>query len=259
MDQAAIHGRFVWHELETDDMDAGTAFYTALVGWGTATEDPGSGPYRMFTQDGVAAAGLMDLPDEAKQMGAVPCWLLYAGVEDVDATIAQAEALGATSPIESFDVPTVGRIGLILDPQGAALGLFAPAGDDPPVGPPPGVGTPSWHELATTDYEAALRFYAELFGWSATEAMDMGGGAIYQLFGLGDGEPLGGIFNKPPEMPVSAWNVYWEVADVDAAAARIPGLGGRILTEPMEVPGGGRIVQGVDAQGAMFSLSSHQA
>ena len=89
--------------------------------------------------------------------------------------------------------------------------------------------------------------------------MDMGGGAIYQLFGLGDGEPLGGIFNKPPEMPVSAWNVYWEVADVDAAAARIPGLGGRILTEPMEVPGGGRIVQGVDAQGAMFSLSSHQA
>ncbi|MDE2640444.1 MAG: VOC family protein, partial [Chloroflexota bacterium] len=64
---------------------------------------------------------------------------------------------------------------------------------------------------------------------------------------------------RPTRASRAAWNVYWEVADVDAAAARIPGLGGRILTEPMEVPGGGRIVQGVDAQGAMFSLSSHQA
>jgi hypothetical protein len=259
MDDALIHGRFVWHELETDDPDAGAAFYTALVGWGTATQDPGSGPYRMFTQDGVAAAGLMDLPEEAKQMGAIPCWLPYVGVDDVDATIAQAAALGAMSPIESFDVPTVGRIGLILDPQGAALGLFAPFGDDPPASPPPGVGTPAWHELATTDHAAAMRFYAEVFGWAEIEAMDMGGGAIYQLFGLGGEEPLGGIFNKPPEMPQAAWNVYWEVADVDAAAPRIPGLGGQVTVAPMEVPGGGRILMGVDPQGAAFALSSHQA
>ena len=58
-------------------------------------------------------------------------------------------------------MPAVGRIGLIIDPQGAALGLFAPAGDDPPANPPPGAGTAVWHELATTDHEAAFRFYEQ--------------------------------------------------------------------------------------------------
>ena len=174
MAHRSIRGRFVWHELETDDPAAGEAFYKALVGWDTMTDDPGGGPYTMFTQDGVPAAGVMDLPEEAKQMGAIPCWLPYVGVEDVDAAVAQATALGAIAPMESFDVPAVGRIGLIIDPQGAALGLFAPAGDDPPANPPPGVGTTVWHELATTDYEAAFRFYEQIFGWAKVDVMDMG-------------------------------------------------------------------------------------
>ena len=254
MADGSIRGRFVWHELETEDTAGGEAFYKALVGWDTTTDDPGGGPYTMFTQDGVPAAGVMDLPEEAKQMGAIPCWLPYVGVEDVDAAVAQATALGAIAPIESFDVPAVGRIGLIIDPQGAALGLFAPAGDDPPVNPPPGAGTAVWHELATTDHEAAFRFYEQLFGWSKVDVMDMGPGGMYQMYGLTAGEPLGGMFNMPPEMPRPAWNIYWEVADVDAAAARVDGLGGRLLTGPMEVPGGGRIIQGLDPQGAIFWL-----
>ena len=84
--------------------------------------------------------------------------------------------------------------------------------------------------------------------------MDMGPGGMYQMYGLTAGESLGGMFNMPPEMPRPAWNIYWEVADVDAAATRVEGLGGRLLTGPMEVPGGGRIIQGLDPQGAIFWL-----
>ena len=255
MADESIRGRFVWHELLTTDTAAGESFYKSLVGWGTMTMDPGNGPYTMFTQGEEPKAGLMDLPEEAKAMGAPPHWLLYVGVSDVDATVAQAKELGGQAPLEPFDVPTVGRIGILIDPQGAVFGVYTPAMEGPPPGEP-GLGDAMWHELATTDHVAALSFYQALFGWQKTESMDMGEGNMYEMYGLNSTDSLGGVFNKPPEMPMAAWNIYWEVADVDAAATQVAALGGQVLNGPMEVPGGGRIVQGMDAQGAMFALHS---
>lgn len=233
MADASIRGRFLWHELLSSDPAAGREFYTALVGWGTMTMDPGTGPYTMFVQGEMPKAGVMALPDEAKKMGAPPHWLTYVGVPDVDATAAQARELGGQVFAEPFDVPTVGRIAVIGDPQGAALGVFTPA-EAPPADGEPGLGDAVWHELAASDAGTALGFYQQLFGWEKREAMDMGDGNIYQMYGLDGPEPLGGIFNKPPEMPASAWTVYWsawtvywEVADVDAAATQVVELGGR--------------------------------
>ena len=258
MADESIRGRFLWHELLTSDPAAGQSFYTALVGWGTQTEEMPMGAYTMFTQGETPMAGVMELPAEAKAMGAPPHWLTYLGTLDVDATAAQAKTLGGQVLVEPFDVPEVGRIAVLADPQGAALGVFRSAGDPPPPADP-GAGSAVWHELATSDAEAGLTFYEELFGWEKRESMDMGDGNIYQMYGLDRPEPLGGIFNKPPEMPVAAWTVYWEVADVDAAATQIVELGGQVLNGPMEVPGGGRIVQGMDPQGAAFSLHTAPA
>jgi predicted enzyme related to lactoylglutathione lyase len=114
----------------------------------------------------------------------------------------------------------------------------------------------SWHELATTDHSAAFEFYQALFGWNKTESMDMGPMGIYQMYGRGE-MTLGGMFNKSEDMPgPSAWLLYIEVEDVDHTARKVQELGGKILNGPMEVPGGGRIAQCMDPQGAAFAIHS---
>jgi len=117
------------------------------------------------------------------------------------------------------------------------------------------LGEFSWRELATTDWEAAWAFYSELFGWQEADRMDMGEAGIYQMFHRG-AQPLGGFYNRPPEMPVSAWLNYVRVPDAFAAAKKVTELGGTVLNGPMEVPGGGFIAQCLDPQGAAFAVHS---
>lgn len=83
--------------------------------------------------------------------------------------------------------------------------------------------------------------------------MDMGEMGIYQIFAHG-GAPIGGMMTKPKEVPAPYWLYYINVPAIDAAIERIKAGGGKIVLEPMEVPGGAWIVQALDPQGALFAL-----
>ena len=85
--------------------------------------------------------------------------------------------------------------------------------------------------------------------------MDIGDMGTYQIYGRG-AHPLGGMFNRPADMPRSAWLHYVRVSDVTAAAERVTELGGQVIRGPMEVPGGDMIAQCMDPQGAMFAVHS---
>jgi hypothetical protein len=198
----------------------------------------------------------MTLPPEAKAAGAPPNWLSYIETPDLDSTVDRAVKLGARILKPATQLPDVGRFAVIADPQGAVFAAFTP-GQPPQINDPPKPGEISWHELATTDHAAALRFYQELFGWEKREAMDVGGPVgVYQIFGWG-GKQMGGIYNKPKEMPAPPhWLPYAMVPDVQKAAPAISGAGGKVLNGPMEVPGGDLIVVGQDPQGAAFALHS---
>jgi predicted enzyme related to lactoylglutathione lyase len=115
-------GEFSWNELVTNDEPAAKQFYTGLFGW---TAQPFGGPmdYTLFKQGDMMVGGMMKCP----QPGLPSHWLAYVTVEDVDATAARAKTLGGQVVMEPFDVPTVGRIAILIDPQGAAIGLFKPA------------------------------------------------------------------------------------------------------------------------------------
>ena len=80
------HGRFVWYELMTTDMEAAKAFYAKVVGWGTQDASMPGMAYTLFTVGGASVGGLMGLPEGARKTGAEPRWLGYVGVNDVDAT-----------------------------------------------------------------------------------------------------------------------------------------------------------------------------
>jgi predicted enzyme related to lactoylglutathione lyase len=87
--------------------------------------------------------------------------------------------------------------------------------------------------------------------------MDMGAMGTYRIFGLGD-KQLGGMMRVPPGTPMpTAWMYYATVADVEAASGRATKQGAKVLNGPMEVPGGGKIVQCTDPQGAAFALYQH--
>ena len=80
----------------------------------------------------------------------------------------------------------------------------------------------------------------------------------YQQFSAG-GETIGGMFTKPPTLPLPFWLYYFNVADIEAAAKRVEAGGGEILYGPMEVPGGAWIVHCADPQGAIFALLDRRA
>lgn len=248
-------GRFLWYELMTTDPDAAIAFYRDIVGWGLLPwdQDPS---YRMFTAGGTPMAAVMTLPEQARQAGAPPHWLFYVAVPDADATVRQAKSLGGQTYVEPMDVPSVGRFAVLADPQGAVFAVMQPSGEPTGHDGPRNPGEVSWHELATTDAKSAWAFYQELFGWDEAGSMDMGPDGIYQMFGR-LGQQLGGIYNKPAEMPAPPhWLCYTLVANVDRAAEVVARRGGKILNGPMEVPGGDRVVQCMDPQGAIFALHS---
>ena len=248
-------GRPLWYELMTTDSKAAEAFYTKVVGWASAPFENSPQPYTMFERRGdVPVAGLMDKPAD---MQAPPFWTMYIGVPKLEDAAARVTQLGGSECSPVITVPTVGRMQMMRDPQGASFYIYEP--ETPPQHPEVDaeIGETSWHELMTTDADAAMRFYQELFGWQPSEVMDMGPMGKYHMFNRPHGM-IGAVMNRPPEMAhvPPNWQLYFRVPDVDDAAGRITATGGKILNGPMDVPGGDRILNAVDPQGAAFSLHS---
>lgn len=254
MSENNARGQFVWYDLMTTDPEAAQAFYTSVVGWGTQVWENSGMSYTMWTAGDTPIGGIMKLPDEAVAGGARPHWIGYVAVPDADATVARAQELGGKVIKPVTPIPTVGRFAVLADPQGAMIAPFTPEGSGPGPKLPPPVGHFSWHELATTDPEAAFTFYADLFGWEKTSAMDMGEMGVYQMFGPG-GVPFGGMYKKPAEQPgPPAWLHYARVPDVNAAVETIRQKGGQVLHGPVEVPGGDLIAMILDPQGGPFAV-----
>ena len=252
-------GRFAWYELLTTDPKAAIAFYTEVVGWKTQGFDGAGTDYTMFVGAQGPVGGVYQLPEKARQMGAPPYWQANVEVANVDEALAKVKSLGGKLYVGPEDVPNVGRFVVVGDPQGAVIALFTPASARAPhdTAKP---GEFSWHELYTTDHEAAFRFYEQIVGWQKLGTHDMGPMGTYLLWGR-EGKQLGGMMTMPPQMktpdgrPVPpSWMYYVTTPDLDAAIERATRRGGRVINGPMDVPGGQRIVQMLDPQGAAFAL-----
>jgi uncharacterized protein len=242
---------FLWYELLTPDVAAAKAFYGAVVGW---TMSDGGQPGMPYT---IVSAGTHGVGGIAEAAAGMPShWVGYLGVDDTDATARRIADAGGRVLREPDDIPQVGRFAAVADPGGAVFMLLTPLPrhDVPPPAEPGTPGTIGWHELyAGNGQEAAFAFYAEQFGWQTLDSLDMGPMGQYRIFGI-DGVQLGGMMDKPAEMPASAWTFYIDVDGIDAATERLAAHGGRVLMGPHEVPGGSWIVQATDPQGVPFAM-----
>lgn len=253
------HGGFLWYELATNDVEAARKFYGDVIGWETE-RFPGPDPaYWIWTAAGQGVGGVAALTAETAKCNAAPHWIGYVQVADADAVAQRTVALGGRIHIPPHDLPMVGRLAVLADPQGAVFALIRPApregagGSEPrPDGPTPGRVT--WRELLTDDAEGALRFYGDIFGWKEHQALDMGPAGAYRIYGQG-GQDYGGIFKRPSGYPLPPHFLFYvHVDDLDAATARVKAGGGKVWMGPMPIPTGTRITQCADPQGAVFAL-----
>lgn len=249
-------GRFVWYELLTSDPGAAIEFYTHVTGW--TTQRWATGDYTMFVGSQGPLGGVNALPEAAKQMGASPFWQANIVVTNVDDSVALVRELGGKVFVRE-DVPTIGALAVVTDPQGAVIALFTPERPMPPhdTSRP---GEIAWHELYTSDVDRALAFYERIAGWKQLDSMPLPTGP-YVVFGREPREELGGMMKMPPGMtapdgrPVPpSWVFYIRVDDLPAALTRATDRGARVLLEPMDVPGGQRVAQFLDPQGAAIAL-----
>ena len=124
-------GSFVWCELMTTDTAAADSFYKKVVGWSSVPFAP-DGSYSVFNNpSGAGVAGLMKLPDAAKQMGAPPNWMMYVGTPNVDDTAIRIAQLGGRVLKQPEDIPNTGRFAVVQDPYGATFGIYQPAPNRP--------------------------------------------------------------------------------------------------------------------------------
>lgn len=250
-----MHGQFCWYELTTPDVDAAKKFYPRFTGWGTQAFDS---DYTMFTTGGMPQAGIFRLNDQMRQQGVPPNWMPYVESDNVDETARKASSLGGKVIVNPTDIPGTGRFAVVQDPQGATFGVYKSSTRSGGWDGKPVVGGFSWHELMTTDYVKAFEFYRALFGWEKNGEMDMGGGAMYLMYGKGEAM-YGGIYTATPEMAGMHpfWLVYIHVKDVGKAVEMATKAGAFVQRPRMEIPGGTIAILG-DPQGAGFALHDLQ-
>jgi predicted enzyme related to lactoylglutathione lyase len=248
-----------WADLWTSDVEGSRAFYSALFGWEAQEPSEEFGGYFMFHRGGAPVAGGMG--DMGPDMPADDSWKIYLSTDDIvglhDALASRgAEALSPPVPVADLGLNMV-----FTDPNGARLGAWQP-GTFPGFGILEEHGAPSWFELLTRDYGAALEFYRSAFAWRTEVEGDSDEFRYSTLRHPNDaGRQLAGVMDAAAFLPEGVpdhWSIYWDVDDVDATVARARQLGGALVDGPMDTPYG-RMATVTDPTGAQFKLRTPPA
>jgi predicted enzyme related to lactoylglutathione lyase len=240
-----IVGAPCWIDLYSSDTQKASAFYGELFGWTAQPAQEEFGGYFVYTRDGKAVAGCMH---NDGSMGLPDAWGIHLMTDDVDRAAEATAKHGGSVEMGPMDVAENGRSVMIKDPGGSVLGAWQPnqqkgfelTGE---------AGAPAWFELHTGNYDTTVDFYREVFGWD-THAMSDTPEFRYTTLGEGD-NALAGIMDDADEP--SGWNVYFDVADVDAALERVTELGGKIVRPAEDTPYG-RLATAADPTGTVFRL-----
>jgi predicted enzyme related to lactoylglutathione lyase len=116
-------------------------------------------------------------------------------------------------------------------------------------------------EMPYDDQQRMAKFYESVFGWQ-TQMLgeDMGNYVLATTTETGDGGPIkpgainGGFFSKNPDLSAQYPSVVIAVDDIKASIKQVKDAGGKVLGEPMEIPGVGPYVSFIDTEGNRVSM-----
>jgi predicted enzyme related to lactoylglutathione lyase len=251
---STVAGGPIWIDLMTTDTDAARAFYGELFGWTAETGSEEFGGYFNFLRAGEPVAGGMGYQPGMPAEAVADRWSVYLRTDDAEKTVAAVVDRGGQVIAPPMPVGDLGAFAVVLDPGGAAIGLWQPGthAGFAKVGEP---GAPSWFELFTREFAAVLDFYRDAFGWTVQVVSDTDEFRYATLVNAA-GEQQAGVMDASSFLPAgapSSWSVYFNVEDADAATAKIAELGGKALREPEDTPYG-RITEAADTTGATFKI-----
>ncbi|HEX2128031.1 MAG TPA: VOC family protein [Solirubrobacterales bacterium] len=238
------HGVPCWVDTWREDATATARFYGEILGWDLAgLEEDGAEKYVIGQLRGrdVAAIGS---PKPPAARGLPTAWTTYVWVDDADETAARVEDAGGTVLAEPFDSLDGGRMTIVADREGATIGAWHP-GEHRGAELVNEPGAWAMSSLSSRDPEGAADFYGAVFGW---ETESFGPAVMFRLPGYVGGEPsqpvprdviatMMPLGNEVPADLQACWDVDFWVADVEAVAKRTTELGGRVISQPAEVPG----------------------
>ncbi len=248
-------GRFVWHDLMTKDVNAAKQFYGGLFGWQFENTKRGDRPYVIARLGADPVAGIVDvsaLPDAAPQ------WISFMAVPDVEKTVALVRFGGGKVLAEPREVASIARAAVVSDPQGAPLGLAQLHREIRGVVDPtqPVASRFFWQEYLAGDAAKALDFYKRLAGYESA-ITDARLGIEYHVLRTTT-RPRAGLFQLPEASDVlPTWLPYVFVQDPAGLAAKVPGLGGRILLPADPARRNGSLVVIADPGGAPLALQRY--
>jgi predicted enzyme related to lactoylglutathione lyase len=241
-----------WIDLMTSDIAKARQFYGELFGWEYETGDEEKyGGYTTARKNGKTVAGLMQKDED--QAGMPDVWSTYLRSDDAEATAAAVTANGGQVFMPPMDVPEQGHMAIFGDASGAAIGIWQPRemrGFELVAEP----GAAAWHELHTKDYDAAVKFYQDVFAWQ-TDVMSDTPEFRYTTLGAGDSAKAGILDASgylPAEVP-SSWHTYFAVESTDASVEKAVAMGATVI-DPAEDTPYGRLATLTDPTGAMFKL-----
>ncbi len=250
--ETAPNGAPCWTDLMTSDVAGARAFYTQLFGWTADEPNEELGGYFTFYRDGVRVAG--GFPKMPGREAMPDVWSVYLATDNAEKTVETATAEGGNVIAPAMAVHDLGTMAVVSDPGGAAIGMWQP-GTHTGFGVLLEARAPSWFELHTRNYEAAIAFYQNVFGWE-TRTMSDTPELRYTVLNNpeGDGE-LAGIMDSSGFLPegVSYWVVYLGSDDADATVAKAVELGGSVVRPAEDTPYG-RLAVLADPSGAKFSI-----
>jgi predicted enzyme related to lactoylglutathione lyase len=248
-DRKPLPGKFVWFEHISKDARRAQAFYGDVLGWQSRPFPEDSGYDMIFTGDtDDTMIGGYAAPRSDRQPSH---WISYVSVDDVDAAARTAVQHGGKVVEPPTELPGVGRMARIADPQGAEISVFKNDTGDP-ADTPATHGRWLWNELHTTDPAKALDFYEKVLGFTH-RSLDMGPAGTYHILSKG-GVDRGGVTSHLPRGARPHWLPYVAVDDADAALARAKKAGATISVGPEDIPGIGRFGVFTDLTGAVIAI-----
>jgi uncharacterized protein YndB with AHSA1/START domain/predicted enzyme related to lactoylglutathione lyase len=123
---APPHGKFVWNELNTRNVEDAKRFLGATLGWTFEASPMPDFTYWVIKKGDERIGGIFDLNGDARCQGLPEHWLTYIAVDDVDVRLKAALAAGASEARPASDVPGVGRMAVLRQPGGAMVAWLTP-------------------------------------------------------------------------------------------------------------------------------------
>ena len=242
-------GKFVWRDLVTEDPDSVKPFYAELFRWEFVDSTAFGAPYALVKSRGELIAGISKARRSVPNQP-VSQWISFLSVASVDRAVDLTQREGGSLVAGPLDLPRVGRGAVVLDPEGAPLGLLRTSAGDPVDPAEPAINAFLWTEHLSRAPAEAAAFYARLTG-SEVRRTEQAGIAYWLLW---QGRPRAGLLRNPLAIDRPVWLAYVRVADPAAAAERAARLGGRVLLAPRKEVRSGTLALVADPTGAVLAL-----